>query len=311
MRNRNARVIPFSGNGRRRIVRGNDLPPDLNPFALNGLGQPPGPDDLRDLPPDLMPRRVREYESVQGARGHAAPRGGGLGLANHWLELINRNTGIIASTSVLQRGLIGRSVTINTTPTLIVRAEFLRGFMFLNPASVIGTTGFGTILASSTQTTDGNTQSASLGVANYRDMHLFLDVTAVSGTTPTLDIIAQAYDPESGNWADTSAIWSGINGTGTMYANPGGLGLASDFAVRWVLGGSSPSFTFSIGYVLKDGLPGSAAGLSNAIYMGGPGVSSVSGFPLLEGQSRSFYLSENTELWGVAAVALELRVFEL
>jgi hypothetical protein len=142
-------------------------------------------------------------------------------------------------------------------------------------------------------------------------MHLFLDVTASAGATPAMDIIAQAYDPATGKWADTQALWTGVNGTGTLYANPGGLGLATDFSLRWVITGGSPSFTFSVGFVLKDGLPGSEAGIAKSIYLGGPGVSTSSGFPLLEGQSRSWYMNENTELWGIADVPLDLKIFEL
>ena len=304
MANGRNNVVSINGRGKRKVVRRQQaLPADLMPFSLGNLSNEGPIEVLHDLPPDLMPRRIRDY-GVEGKPG------GGVDASNEYLASIANSTGILASTAVLNRGLIGRTVTVGITPTLLVRSQFLKGYMFLNPSQIIGVTSFGTLLVSGTQTSNGNIESSSLGVANFRDMHLFLDVTAVSGATPTLDIIAQAYDPASAKWADTQALWSGINSTGISYSNPGGLGIATDFSIRWVVSGGA-SFTFSIGYVLKDGLPGSEAGIAKSIYLGGPGVSVSSGFPLLEGQSRSWYMNENTELWGIASTALDIKIFEL
>ena len=217
----------------------------------------------------------------------------------------------LAALNTITRGVVGRTVSVSTTATQIIQSQFPKGYIILNPATLLGFTSTGTILASAARTASGNTQSTSLGVANFRDMHLFLNITAVSGTSPTLEIVSQAKDPVSGNWAGVNTIWSGLNSTQTAYANIAGLGLASDFAISWVIGGTTPSFTFSLGYVVKDGLPGTAAGVNKTVYLGDRGVTTTSGFPLLEGQSRSFVVTENTDLWAVASSSLELRIFEL
>ena len=217
----------------------------------------------------------------------------------------------LAALNTITRGVVGRTVSVSTTATQIIQSQFPKGYIILNPATLLGFTSTGTILASAARTASGNTQSTSLGVANFRDMHLFLDITAVSGTSPTLEIVSQAKDPVSGNWAGVNTIWSGLNSAQTAYANIAGLGLASDFAISWVVGGTTPSFTFSLGYVVKDGLPGTAAGVNKTVYLGDRGVTTTSGFPLLEGQSRSFVVTENTDLWAVASSSLELRIFEL
>ena len=217
----------------------------------------------------------------------------------------------LAALNTITRGVVGRTVSVSTTATQIIQSQFPKGYIILNPATLLGFTSTGTILASAARTASGNTQSTSLGVANFRDMHLFLDITAVSGTSPTLELVSQAKDPVSGNWAGVNTIWSGLNSAQTAYANIAGLGLASDFAISWVIGGTTPSFTFSLGYVVKDGLPGTAAGVNKTVYLGDRGVTTTSGFPLLEGQSRSFVVTENTDLWAVASSSLELRIFEL
>lgn len=300
----------------RRFRTANDLPPDLNPFKPRnyhnrGLSDFSQEYDFErsgieiempeDLPIDLHRRKVTER-----------PGGSAAALAQQGIdkdELIARilyNTDILASVNVLDRGLIGRSVTIGTTPTRIIQSQFLRGYIVMNPSLIVGGTAVGTLLASTTTSVAGNTQSDPLGVANYRDLHLFLDVTSATGT---LDIYAQALDPVTLNWADTQLLYSGIAATGTYYANPGSLGLATDLALRWEITGGP--FTFSIGYALKEGLPGTGAGVGKTLYLGNSGVTIESGFPLLEGQSRPFYLKENTELWAVANTSLDLRVFEL
>ena len=296
------------------------LPPDLRPFAMNGtrkknnLGsfdsdQQPTPiggaeyDQNESLPIDLFPKELSDRA--------ATPAGGATGLRydnDALIAKIANDTGILVATQVIDRGLIGRSVTVGVTPTKIITADYPRAYRIVNPSLIVGGTAVGTLLASGTRTTAGNTQADSIGVANYRDLHLFLDVTAVSGATPLLDIYAQAIDPVTLNWADTQLLYSGISATGTFYANPGSLGLSTDFAIRWEI---TDSLTFSVGYVLKEGLPGTGAGVGKTIFLGNSGVTVEAGFPLLEGQSIPFFLRENTELYAVANTPLDLRIFEL
>lgn len=306
-------------NNKKRIKRNGDgryIPPDLRPFKIaqrpQQLGEfpmdiPPEYDLREELPIDLYPRVIRDRTAGPVPSG---PPMQGIDLSNQFLEQISYHTNIMASTLVLDRGLIGRRITVGVTPTRIIQAQFLRGYIVMNPSLIVGGTAAGEIKASSLESTAGNTQADPLGVANYRDLHLFLDVTAVTGATPTLDIYAQALDPVTLKWADTQLLYSGISTTGTFYANPGSLGLATDFAIRWEIAAAS-SFTFSVNFALKEGLPGTGAGVGKTLFLGNSGVTVESGFPLLEGQSRPFFLKDNTELWAVANTSLDLSVFEL
>lgn len=292
------KIVPY----KRRIGLG-DLVRDTG-FEHSGLAYPVD----ENLPIDLQPRSITVPTGRYGAAG-----AGGFGYPNNLndqlLSQIADDAHILAATNVLDKGLLATVVTVTTEPTLLIRSQYLRGYIILNPATIVGTTSTGTVLASASRSSTGNTQADVLSVANYRDLHLFLDVTAVPGAGATLDIFSQALDPLSAKWADIQNIFPAITATGTYYANVGSLGLTTDFAIRWSI--SSGNFTFSIGFVLKEGLPGTSNGLSNTVYLGNSGVTTTAGFPLLEGQSRGWYLRENTELWAIAGSTLELRVFAL
>ena len=228
------------------------------------------------------------------------------------MEKLLAGVNTLSSTNLIKRGFIGRTISVGTSAVEIVNSDFIRGTIILNPATLLGTTSSGALLASAARTADGNTQSSSLGVANFRDMHLYLDVTAVTGTDPTLKIWAQTKDPVSGNWVDSQVLWSGINSATTQYTQIAGLGLATDFAIRWELGGTNtPTFTFSVGYAVKDGLVGTSAGVGRTIYIGPSGVTTTSGFPLFEGQSKKFYFEENIKLFAIAETTLNVKVFDL
>jgi hypothetical protein len=104
-----------------------------------------------------------------------------------------------------------------------------------------------TIASSGARTAGGNTSDIDIGRFLYGEF--CLDVTAVSGTTPTLDVYIEAKDQLSGKY---KVIWSqtGINAVGTFWS--GVLTLPYKYVrARWVIGGTSPSFTFSIGLEAK------------------------------------------------------------
>lgn len=75
----------------------------------------------------------------------------------------------------------------------------------------------------------------------------YLDVTAASGTTPTLDIDIQAWDPVSGKYF-TVVSFTQATGTTTerkTIANcPDGW-----LRANVTIGGTSPSFTYSLSMV--------------------------------------------------------------
>lgn len=73
-----------------------------------------------------------------------------------------------------------------------------------------------------------------------------LDVTAATGTTPTLDVTVQGFNPMSGKWHTVATIPQQTTTTATTIA-PVAANL--DFLLyraQWVLGGTTPSFTFTL-----------------------------------------------------------------
>lgn len=260
-----------------------------------------------DVPADLRERDIKEYKVLGGQfipEGTQVP-------TNDLLQRILNDTNAIASTLVLDRGLLGRVVLVTSTPQLIVRAEYLRGYLFLNPASAVGLTTAGTLVSSTSLVGATTLSSSSLGVANYNTLRLMLNVTAFAGAGPvTFD--AQTLDPVTGTTFITSqsSVFS-VTGTGNFYANLGTFGVDTDFRI-FVTVPAGTTITFSMGFVLKDGLEGTSAGAIQTIFLGQAGVSSDVGYPLLNGKERGFYLKQNTELYAVTAgPTLPLRVFEL
>jgi len=221
-------------------------------------------------------------------------------------------TGRYVSTGLLlERAFLSQLITIGTSPTLILKSTYTYPYAFLNPAATSGEISTGTHY-SGTITANGNTQSSPLNVSNYQELHMYIDITAVSGTSPTLDVYLQSQSPSSSNWVDVQQLWSSLNSTGTYYNYVGALGVAENVALRWVIGGTnSPSFTVTLEYILKIGLGATSATSGNTIYLGGSGVTTVSGYPLLSEKSEVFIIKEGVEIYGVAASSLELRIFEL
>ena len=93
---------------------------------------------------------------------------------------------------------------------------------------------------------------------NARGVRLFLDITAASGSSPTLDVKVQTKDPVSDSYVDlTGAAFAQQNSTATLdlviypgigeTSNRAGSDvLSSVWRVGATYGGSSPSFTFSV-----------------------------------------------------------------
>ena len=107
--------------------------------------------------------------------------------------------------------------------------------------------------------TAATTPVASLGA---RGIIIYMEVTAVSGTSPTLDAKVQAYDALGDVWHDiTGAVFAQKTGTGNDYLTiyPG-IGETANEAVSDVIpalirvyntigGSSTPTVTFTLGGV--------------------------------------------------------------
>jgi len=264
----------------------------------------PRPLSNDDVPIDIQERYIRHDKGGESG----APVGpSGFPDFTQLFDDVHSIAGIL----ILRRGLIGRTQVITGTPSLIInnQEEGGRGYLLLNPAGVTGRTTSGTVF--STQTLVGATTllSASLGVANYNTARFFVVATFNAGAGPvTFDL--QTADPVTGTYITSQTIFSLI-ATGNAYANVGGLGIDVDAKIFVTVPGGT-SITFSLGYVLKDGLEGTSAGASQTIFVGQSGVSTISGYPILAGNEKQFYFKENVSLYAVTGgVSLTMNIFEL
>lgn len=280
----------------------------------NSLGQldkefnyGPRPLAARDVPIDLRSRYIRHDIGPGTTIG---PDGMPVNAPQDLSQLIH-DVHSIAGTLVLRRGLLGRVVTVTSTPQLVIeqREEDGRGYLLLNPASVVGLTAEGTLL--DTQVIVGATTVTSgvLGVANYKSGRFFIVCTFTVGAGP-VDFNLQSRDPVTGTYITSQTIAS-LAATGNSYVYVDGMGVDVDMRLQVVVP-LGTTIEVSVGFVLKDGLEGTSAGASQTIFIGGAGVSPVSGYPLLSGKERPFYLEENVLLYAVTdGPNLEMNIFEL
>jgi hypothetical protein len=104
-------------------------------------------------------------------------------------------------------------------------------------------------LPSQAVTSNGDSGSIPLIVRFGSVIVFYLDVTSVSGTSPTLDLFIDIQDPLSRKWVNQDKF------TTTPITTTGTWSIAlpvrsTKYRVRWQLGGTNPSFTFSVGVVI-------------------------------------------------------------
>ena len=299
MANENKIMVPRTG-----VQRANSLGQLDHEFSHG-----PSPVHPRDVPIDLRNRRIGVGISG-GMPGVTDPNMPGGGMFPDLSTLI-KDVHNIAGVLVLRRGLLGRVVTITSTPVLIINQleEAGRGYLLLNPAGVVGLTAQGTLFSTQTQIGAVAVTSGILGVANYKFGRFFIVATFVAGAGPvTFDL--QTQDPVTGVFITSQTIAS-LTATGNVYVNVGDLGVDVNLQML-VTVPIGTTITFSVGFVLKDGLIGTSAGSSQTISLGGAGVSSVSGYPLLAGQEKPFYFEENVKMYAVTSgPSLNMNVFEM
>lgn len=125
------------------------------------------------------------------------------------------------------------------------------------------------ILSSAAQTATGN--SAPFNVPNLKELSVYVDVTAQSGTTPTLTVWLQSSPDDGVTWYDETNLISILNNDGSKTAgsttannrNILDVGATTgrsvaDYTVfgrtiraRWFIAGTTPSYTFSVRAVGK------------------------------------------------------------
>lgn len=97
------------------------------------------------------------------------------------------------------------------------------------------------LVASAARTATGTGDTAEMGEKSC--MRLKLDVTAASGTTPTLDVIVETSPDGADNWQTVATFAQKTAVSSELNVFPG-----TDRFVRakWTIAGTTPSFTFSL-----------------------------------------------------------------
>jgi len=99
-----------------------------------------------------------------------------------------------------------------------------------------------TILNAQAITSNGN--SSNIDIGGYPYVFVFIYVSAVSGTSPSLNVYLNAVD-EVSNASVSIASVTNITATGTYYISASGLAVRY-VNVSWTVSGTSPSFTTTI-----------------------------------------------------------------
>jgi len=197
------------------------------------------------------------------------------------------------------------SVTVGLTPTLILPPNKTpRGYLFLNPSQTVNGITTDTVMFASASRGAGTVTSTEVNVQAFRTSRFFLNITVAP---TTLQVNLQTRDPLSLNWATAQTdIFSGVVATGTYYVDTGEIGTDDFVRLQCVSTGTG---TWSIEMVSKEAYGGTVS--PPGIFLGNANVTTAIGYPILGGQEKRFLLMDNTPLYGVAAVATTLSVFQL
>lgn len=106
-------------------------------------------------------------------------------------------------------------------------------------------TSFVTFLPSAARTESGN--SGEFNLYDHDEALVFLDVTAASGTDPTLDVKVQTKDP-NGKWYD---LVSFTQKTDVGQEAKAVTVYGETLRIAYTIGGTEPSFTFAVTAIAK------------------------------------------------------------
>jgi len=95
---------------------------------------------------------------------------------------------------------------------------------------------------SGTATASGNTSD--IDAEKFSAMEVLVKVTSVSGTSPTLQVCVQGKFDTTGDYKDITCT-NTITTTGSYFLTINPLTFKT-IRARWIIGGTSPSFTFRI-----------------------------------------------------------------
>ena len=106
-------------------------------------------------------------------------------------------------------------------------------------------------LFSGVVTTSSNSTATPIKTNHGKEAIIFLDITAVSGTNPTLDLTLKVYNSGAGKW-HTFATFDQKTSTGTDVGYVD-YAIGEEMAVFYTIGGTAtPTFTFSVNVGIKE-----------------------------------------------------------
>lgn len=277
------------------------MPPSRGPIPLLQPTRPQA--DLQSGESTLDIRRFADFRALTES-------GQPLSL-EQMIKLIMLNSEIDITLRTLNLGARARMVTVLTTPTLIIpQAKSPRAYKILNPAVGVPLAPLQIPFASAARAA-GVFNSAAFNVSVAESVRFFLDVTA-NATPLTLTVNLQTRDPLTLNWATpgtTIDIFGGAAAVGTYYVDLGPQGIDHTFRLVATVGAGAGTMTFSISAYYKGG--SDVAG-ETVYYSTHPDVNITVGFPILRGQIETFYLKDNTQIWGLTQTdPVNLKVFQL
>jgi hypothetical protein len=107
-----------------------------------------------------------------------------------------------------------------------------------------------TIIASAAKGTSANTSATPISVSGYIEANFFLNVTAVSGTSPTLNLTIKTKDPLVDKWHTIATFSEATDVTSEMKSVAANLG--TQIAAYYTIGGTNtPTVTFSVSMLAK------------------------------------------------------------
>lgn len=262
-----------------------------------------------DIPHDISATGIIGEQTELYNPFRAIDRRSGKDLDNNEaLIRILKNTDIDIALRTIGNAFFPRIVTIGTSPTLIIAPNRApKGYILLNTnTSISGVVQNVEVFPVGTVFPVGVTNSTPINVSAHGGAAFFLNITEATAGPMTVDL--QSLDPISGNWVTVQAdLFGGVVAIGTYYANAGIIGI--DDQARLQITVATDTFTGSLGAVLKPAL--AAAVSSPTVFIGGPDVNTTIGLPLISGVRETFWLKENTALFGVSSVAGQINIFEL
>lgn len=106
-------------------------------------------------------------------------------------------------------------------------------------------------LYSGTATSSSNSTATPIITKHGKEATIYLDITAVSGTSPTLDLTLKIYDSLSTKWHTLATFDQKTSVTTDVgYID---YGIGEKMALYYVVGGTAtPTFTFSVNVGIKE-----------------------------------------------------------